>query len=42
MTLFQVSGTCILQILKLFVNNFRAIFWRSVLPNNEGEGWRNH
>ena len=27
---------------KLFVNNFRAIFWSSVLPNNERKGWRNH
>ena len=42
MTLFQVSGICIFQILKLFVNNFRAIFWSSVLPNNEREGWWNH
>ena len=42
MTFFQISGICIFQILKLFVNNFRAIFWTSVLPNNERKGWRNH
>ena len=30
------------KILKLSVNNLRAIFWSSVLPNNEHEGWRNH
>ena len=36
----QVSGICIFQILKPFVDNFRAIFWSSVFPNNER--WRNH